>query len=99
MVDKDLSYSYSTIRKLNFEQSYQVALYPNPTNEKVKIKMDHWENIGAVKLLNAQGLGLFETNKKPLPNEINMKDFPAGMYIVQLQLNDGSTVAVKVIKQ
>jgi hypothetical protein len=99
MVDKDQSYAYSKIRELSFEQSFQVSLYPNPAVEKVQINMDHWENIAAVKLLNAQGTTLFETHKKPLSEEINMKDFPAGLYVVQLLLNDGSTEAVKVIKQ
>ena len=99
MVDKDQSYAYSKIRALYFEQSYQVELYPNPAIEKVRINMDHWENIAAVKLLNAQGNTLFETHKKPLVKEINMKDFPAGLYVVQLQWNDGSVEAAKVIKQ
>ncbi|MCF0054489.1 T9SS type A sorting domain-containing protein [Dyadobacter sp. CY356] len=99
MVDKDQSYAYSTIRALYFEQPYQVSLYPNPTSEKVRISMEHWENMAAVKLLNVKGNTLFETHKKPLSTEINMKDFPAGQYVVQIQLNDGSTAAIKVIKQ
>jgi hypothetical protein len=99
MVDKDQSYAYSTIRELHFEQSFQASLYPNPTVEKVRISMDRWENIASVKLLNAQGTTLLAFHKKPLSNEINMKDFPAGLYVVQLHLNDGSTAAVKVIKQ
>jgi hypothetical protein len=61
--------------------------------------MDHWEKIAAVKLLNAQGTTLSASFKKPLSKEINMKDFSAGLYVVQLLLNDGSSAAVKVIKQ
>lgn len=99
MVDKDQSYAYSTIRELHFEQSYQVSLYPNPAVEKVLISMDRWENIAGVKLLNAQGTTLLAFHKKPLSNEINMKDFSAGLYVVQLLLNDGSTATIKVIKQ
>ncbi|MBE9462179.1 T9SS type A sorting domain-containing protein [Dyadobacter subterraneus] len=99
MVDKDQSYAYSTIRELHFEQSYQAALFPNPAVEKVGISMDHWEDIATVKLLNAQGTTLLEFHKKPLSKEINMKDFSAGLYVVQLLLNDGSTAAIKVIKQ
>jgi hypothetical protein len=99
MVDKDQSYAYSTIRELHFEQPYQISLYPNPTVEKVRINTDHWENIATVKLLNAQGYTLLAFHKKPLSKEINMENFPAGLYVVQLQLNDGSVEAVKVIKQ
>lgn len=99
MVDKDQSYAYSTIRALHFEQPYQVSIYPNPAVEKVRISMDHWENIATVKLLNAQGTTLLASYKKPLSNEINMKDFSAGLYVVQLHLNDGSTATIKVIKQ
>jgi hypothetical protein len=99
IVDKDQSYAYSTIRALYIAHSYQLSLYPNPTVEKVRITMDQWEKIAAVKLLNESGHTLFETHKKPFSKEINMKDLPAGLYIVQLQLNDGSTTATKVIKQ
>lgn len=99
MVDKDQSYAYSTIRELHFEQSYQVSLYPNPAVEKVWISMERWENIAGVKLLNAQGATLLAFHKKPLSNEINMKGLSAGLYVVQLLLNDGSTAAIKVIKQ
>ncbi|MBE9465487.1 T9SS type A sorting domain-containing protein [Dyadobacter subterraneus] len=99
MVDKDQSYAYSTIRELSFEHTYQIALYPNPVVEKIQINMDHWENIATVKLLNAQGITLLEFHKKPLLTEIDMKDLPAGLYVVQLGLNDGSVASVKVIKQ
>jgi hypothetical protein len=99
MVDKDQSYAYSTIRELHFEQSFEAVLSPNPAVEKVRISMDHWEDIAAVKLLNAQGATLLSFQKKPLPKEINMKDFSAGLYVVQLLLNNGSKTAVKVIKQ
>ncbi|MCF0063211.1 T9SS type A sorting domain-containing protein [Dyadobacter chenwenxiniae] len=99
MVDKDQSYAYSTIRELHFEQSYQIALYPNPAVDKVRISMDHWDKIATVKLLGAQGNTLLEFDKKPLSKEINIRNFPAGLYVVQLLLKDGSTAAVKVIKQ
>ena len=99
MVDKDQSYSYSTIRQLYFEEPYQISLYPNPTVEKFRISKDQWEKIAAIKLLNAQGNTLLEFHNKPLSKEINMKNFSAGLYVVQLLLNDGSTAAVKVIKQ
>lgn len=99
MVDKDQSYAYSAIRQLYFEESYQVSLYPNPTVEKFRISKDKWEEIAAIKLLNAQGNTLLEFHNKPLSKEINMKDFSAGLYVVQLLLNDGSMAAVKVIKQ
>lgn len=99
MVDNDQSYAYSTIRELHFEQSFQAILYPNPTVEKVRISTAHWGNIAAVKLLNAEGTTLSAFYKKPLSNEIDMKDLSAGLYVVQLLLNDGSTATIKVIKQ
>lgn len=99
MVDKDQSYAYSKIRELHFEQSFEAVLYPNPAVEKVRISMDHWESIAAVKLLDAQGTTLLAFDKRPLSNEINMKDFAAGLYLIQLLLKDGSTATIKVIKQ
>ena len=99
MVDKDQSYAYSKIRELHFKQPFEAVLYPNPAVEKVRISMDHWENSAAVKLLDVQGTTLLGFYKKPLSKEINMKDFAAGLYVVQLLLKDGSTATIKVIKQ
>lgn len=99
MVDKDESYAYSTIRVLYFEPSFQAVIYPNPAVEKVQIRTAQWENIAAVKLLNAEGTTLSAFHKKPLFHEIDMKDLSAGLYVVQLLLNDGSTATIKVIKQ
>jgi hypothetical protein len=99
MVDKDLSYAYSKIRVLSFEQLYQLAVYPNPSIQKIRINLDRWENVATIKLLNLQGTSLLAFYKKPLSQEINMKDFPSGLYVLQLQWNDGSISTVKVIKQ
>ncbi|MET7255020.1 T9SS type A sorting domain-containing protein [Dyadobacter fermentans] len=99
MVDKDESYAYSTIRVLYFEPSFQALLYPNPAVEKVRISTAQWESIAAVKLLNAKGATLSAFYKKPLSHEIDVRNLSAGLYVVQLLLNDGSTATIKVIKQ
>jgi hypothetical protein len=99
MVDQDQSYAYSKIRVLSFEQPYSLAIFPNPATEKIRINLDHWENVAAVKLLNQQGTVLLTFNKKTLSKQINMEDIPTGLYVVQLQWDDGSIAAVKVIKQ
>jgi hypothetical protein len=99
MVDNDQSYTYSKIRVLSFEKTYQLAIYPNPTVEKILINLDHWENVANIKILNLQGKALLTFHKKPMVKEINMTDFPSGQYVLQLQWNDESISAVKVIKQ
>jgi len=99
MVDKDESYAYSKIRELNFAQDLTAMLYPNPVVEKVSIQVDKWSDIASVKLVNSQGISFYESSGKVVSKEIDMKSFPAGLYVVQLRKTDGSINVIKVIKQ
>ena len=99
MVDKDQSFAYSRIQELVFAGGLNMALYPNPVVEKINIRVDNWSEISGLQLLNSQGISFFESKGKYLSPEIDMKRFPAGLYLLQLKKTDGTTHVVKVIKQ
>ena len=99
MIDKDQSYAYSKICELQFSTNFQASLFPNPVVEKLSIKADDWKNIVSVKLLNSQGICFFESEGITPSAEIDMKNFPAGLYLVQMTKSDGAINVIKVIKQ
>lgn len=99
MVDKDGSFALSKIRELAFDSVLETSIYPNPVVEKIKIKVDNWNDIAGIKLFNNQGKTFFESANSLLTREIDMKDFPAGLYMVQVRRVNGDVNVIKVIKQ
>ncbi|MDQ6476865.1 T9SS type A sorting domain-containing protein [Dyadobacter sp. LHD-138] len=99
MVDKDGSFALSKIRDLTFTKGIETTLYPNPVLEKLKIKVDDWHEVAGVKLFNNQGKTFFESANALSAREIDMKDFPSGIYMVQVKRLNGSVQVIKVIKQ
>lgn len=99
MVDKDGSFALSKIRDLVFTKGVETTLYPNPVLEKLKIKVDNWNDIAGVKLYNNQGKTFFDSANALSAREIDMKDFPSGIYMVQVKRLNGSVNVIKVVKQ
>ncbi|MDQ0067012.1 T9SS type A sorting domain-containing protein [Chryseobacterium lathyri] len=71
-----------------------VGIYPNPTNAIINIKADSL--IESVSIINMVGQKL--NNIQFNNNQINMSEFPSGIYIVELKLKNGQSVSKKIIK-
>lgn len=77
----------SDIRRVN------LGIYPNPTKDVLNIKIDSL--IDAVNVTNMVGQKL---NVQFSNNQINLQGYPNGVYIVEVKLKNGQTIAKKVIK-
>ena len=102
MIDQDQSFAYSTIRKLAFEGTAETALYPNPTSEKLTIKVDDWSKVSSVQITSLQGVVVYDSKGRKFANgvaEIDMKSLPTGAYLVRINRIDGGMHALKVIRQ
>ncbi|MGH1517567.1 T9SS type A sorting domain-containing protein [Chryseobacterium sp. JK1] len=70
-----------------------LGIYPNPTKDIVNVKSDV-----AVEAINVfTGLG----QKLVIPfnnSQISLREFPAGIYFVEIKLKNGQTMSKKVIK-
>lgn len=75
----------------NFQQTL-VDVFPNPTIDKVKINA---KNFVRANLYDFNGR-LLGTN---LGTEVDLKPYPAGIYILAIHLQDGNIVTKKVIKK
>ncbi|UBM60933.1 T9SS type A sorting domain-containing protein [Marinilongibacter aquaticus] len=97
-VDRDGATDFSNIQSLEFEVRNTAVFYPNPVAETLKLKGENLANVSKVTVLNMMGSPLVETNT--LSEEgINVRQLPAGAYIVRLERKNGSVNAFKVIKQ
>ena len=95
----DNSYSYSTYRNIRFEDGLQNHYYPNPVSDKLQIKIDDWESVKLIRLLNKNGQLVFESSSDLSIDEIDMGNKPAGMYLLEIIRTDGSVQTSKIAKQ
>jgi hypothetical protein len=93
MIDKDQTYTYSSIRTVKLETGSGLKPYPNPVVDKILIR-DHQlvkqaelHNTGGVKVLASQ---------QPSSDGIDVTRLPQGIYIVTLTLFDGTISTHKV---
>ncbi|MDD2204620.1 MAG: S8 family serine peptidase [Bacteroidales bacterium] len=68
----------------------KIAVYPNPANDYIKIEGD---NVIAVTVYNAVGQTVVSVNN----DYVNVSDFVEGVYMLHIQLADGSVYKTKVV--
>jgi hypothetical protein len=80
----------------------EIALFPNPAVDMVQIKVADWGKVERVKVVNAAGKTVYESNYSQLSyissNGIQVKDFPVGLYFVKIQGKDGFVHSLKMMK-
>lgn len=74
----------------------RTTIYPNPTTDKIFIKLDNGQRIEQYQLVNMAGQQLLAG--KDMSNGVDVSRLPAGMYILQLNIDDKITTH-KVIKK
>lgn len=100
LVQWSLPYTFNntnviSVNELNAE-NLSIIIHPNPTSEIVNIKSDSVLKDINIKLFNAQGQIIFESNQ--FISEIDLSDKPKGIYFIQIKSN-GKAVNKKVIVQ
>ncbi|WP_448528914.1 T9SS type A sorting domain-containing protein [Raineya sp.] len=83
VLDKDGFYKFSRIATVQFAGKSKIAIYPNPTSDKVFVELD--EEIQKISLQDLKG------NKIPISIEdarerktISLNHLPRGLYILQI---------------
>lgn len=78
--------------------SQEISIYPNPTDSNVIIKslnnIEHWTLYNTLGVVFKQKTNIY---KKSIL--INLNTYPNGMYLLRLQLEDGTIVTKQIIKQ
>ncbi|MCB0638792.1 MAG: proprotein convertase P-domain-containing protein [Lewinella sp.] len=83
--------------------SDQLEAYPNPTSGLVTLNLRGYLEQGATlevvntfgQLLEQRRLGVIEASTE----ELDMSQYPAGVYLLRLRLDDGKTEHVQVVRQ
>ncbi|WP_221394292.1 T9SS type A sorting domain-containing protein [Dyadobacter sp. NIV53] len=96
MVDKDGTFSFSTIRSATFDTKNGMSIYPNPVSDKLFITSNKNNKIAEVTFLNLRGETLL-TQKAVSRDGINTGSLASGVYILTIKYNDGLISSHKVI--
>lgn len=82
--------------RLNIGETYQVSLYPNPTNDVVYMVTDY-PDVLTYNIFSLHGQ-LVKSGKFLYP-WISLKDLPAGLYLIQVSSSDNKlTKSFKISK-
>lgn len=85
--------TWAELATINYElQKNSIEIFPNPTTDKVIITASQFDYVNLYDI-NGRLLGI------DLGKEVNLKQFPAGIYILAIHLKDGNVVTKKVIKK
>ena len=96
LIDKDGSYRYSPVRKINFGAAEDdIAIYPNPVLQDAKIFVASSANCNKAVLYDATGKEAQVFQLKGRDNEINLAGIARGMY--QLKIFTENSVQTKKI--
>lgn len=87
------------IRAVDFQiENHKISIYPNPTLDKVNVTFESGKYQELVLMdLGGKILKLLKIKTTDLNKEINLIEYPAQIYILQLKGNDG-IIREKVIK-
>lgn len=96
--DFDGNYSYSKIESVYLNESDEIEIYPNPTeNGLVKIKTDDVK-IFEIKLADSLGQIIYETKLNNSLSEIDLSVFGKGFYVLFIA-NQNNSLIKKIIYQ
>lgn len=80
-----------------FIENQNIALYPNPTSDKIHIALSEYAI--HCQMMDLMGNVLQETSPSSPDFEIDLSGLPSGLYLVKLQFADGRMAFRKVVKR
>lgn len=101
MVDMDGTFSYSHKTNLNFENlnngdALQVAVYPNPSSDRIFLKEVDLSDVKRVTLVDLNGKTVYNSSQVT-SNGISVSSLATGMYVLSITNRDGSSHNHKVL--
>lgn len=79
-------------------KALDISIYPNPAKDKVFIKANDFSLVKTLRLLDIQGRELRIT-RQDITNGMDMGGLASGTYLLQVELQNGSSQRFKVIKE
>ena len=84
---------------VNLNGKNSVLIYPNPTNGIFYIKSINPKNVSSVSITTIEGKIIKEVKPNSENTEINLQDFPSGIYFIRIKNNKNELFYFKIMKQ
>lgn len=97
MIDQDQTFSYSTIRDVNFDSPFLTPVFPNPVGSKFTISIDGWKKVKTVTIHNLAGI---QVHNAPPPADgiFGVETLPPGVYILSIIYLDNRVQTNKFVR-
>lgn len=96
MIDKNGQFTYSPIRVIDFVTENNYSIYPNPSSKVLHVRLNKIKLKGSEILQITNSLGQIVLQQKVTNvNTINLENFEAGLYVVQII---GENINMRFIK-
>ncbi|MGN7889818.1 ice-binding family protein [Dyadobacter endophyticus] len=102
MIDKDESFTYSSIRSISINSKSKTALYPNPTTAQLILEVSDISKIERVQFNDMSGKLILDQKRSSLSDirtSFNVNNFLSGLYIVKVTHTNGSVDVMKIVKR
>ncbi|CAG4990459.1 hypothetical protein DYBT9275_00533 [Dyadobacter sp. CECT 9275] len=102
MIDTDLTFAYSRIRNIEFDQLAAMVMYPNPVKEKLTLIIDDMKQVERIQLSSITGHLVYDCSKNTasaMSNTIDVSNLAAGIYVGRIARLNGAVEQIKFIKQ
>jgi hypothetical protein len=96
MVDKDETFAYSRIVKVEMDGQPEWAVYPNPVAEKLFFSQSIRQNLASARLTDAAGRTVY-ASRAVSGDGIDVSRMPSGLYLLKFSFTDGLSKSYKVL--
>ncbi len=94
--DKDETFAYSRIVKVDMDGQPDWAVYPNPVAEKLFFSQNIKQNLASARLTDAGGRTVY-ASREASGEGIDVSRMPAGLYLLKFSFTDGLSKSYKVL--
>ena len=81
------------------EPSLKLLLSPNPTHNVVQFSLKGIENVNRISIFDMSGRMMLKTTVNQQFGELNISDFPAGVYIVKVENENNQKKTMRLVKK
>ncbi|MDD3998827.1 MAG: T9SS type A sorting domain-containing protein, partial [Candidatus Shapirobacteria bacterium] len=81
---------------ISFSDVPFIKLYPNPATDKITIESNYVNN--KIEIYNNLGQNVCSCYSTDLTSEINVSEYPTGIYFVKVSNQNGKVTSIKFIK-
>lgn len=85
----------STVTSIEQFEQNRYKVFPNPASENININNE--AEIQFIKIINSQGLEVYNSGLKPKISTLSVSNYPRGIYMVQFIDNNGKIFTDKLI--